>query len=1083
MIRVVAYNSALPDVDRKSVDLVGPHTVEAAVDAVIPGAAEHVLAAARVTIHNDDGQVNIPRSAWAFTRLREGVWVVVCLPPEASAFLGLAGAISSVITQGIYYAGFTGLGVLGTNAVFVGVAAGLGVLAVAGLNALLPEVPDISTNRAESTYSLGGWRNTARPGQPIPLPMGRVRVSPMFAAQPYTEVVGDDQYVRALFCFGYGRLKISDIRIGEVPIDDLIGVQYEAREGRPDDEPVSLVGSQVIEEGVGVELLDPQDPIDELGNEIDGDVEEQPQIVTTADHTTGVNVVLNWPSGLRRVSENDGDVKPNDTTVRFRTRPSGTDDWQLVDEVTYKEANLSAFYRSFSFALPARGKWDVEVCRTDRKSKKTTKVSNCNLHSVQSIRPEYPINSAKPLALLSLRIKASYQVSGSVDDLTAVVERYVDDWNGSEWTEGVSVNPASAYVYALTGNHNRKPALHSEIDWEAIADWHEYCTLHGLSYSHNHTSRVELRTMLASITQAGRAAPRHNGSKWSVIIDREQPFVSRHISPRNSRDFQGERSYFEAPDGLRVKFNDAAEDFEEREIVVPWIGKAQADVEIAAQHTVQGCTDADEIQRRVYRYMLEAELRRDSWSVVMFDQTEIVERGDNVRLSHYALSDSMVSGRVVAVTGRRVTLDEVVTMTEGDEYGIAWQFFDASDTTGTQRTAEVRTVAGDSNSLSVVGQTLPEVGDLVSFGRGGLVTEDAVVRFVEAGSDGARVIHMTNAAPELDAKTTAFIPEDFDGIYGEIIGTDTVPLEPKFAGVSTVAAEGEYGSTARVVNVSAGADPLDTALISFIRVQHRLVGAGDWGLSTISGASGTVGIEYDQEDQIELQIYAERGDGQAGPVSGMVNYDVGSDLADIPDTPDIANMSAVGSLGFATIEMRHGDAATAAIELFRTVQGDALDTDADSLGVFDLAAGQTIAVIDGDTSRADLLDGLDFTGLPGTTVSHPVTLVDGEIYRGGITISGSTAGSVTVSLTGTGSNVDSPTLSGDALHLISLQAGADLSDVSVARSADFDGTITLVLYQQTPATAPQGAHEYRFAALGEDDLASAVSAPITTTII
>ncbi len=1084
MITVVAFNSALPEVDRKSVDLVGRHTVAEAVDAVIPGAAEHVLAAARVTVHGDSGQSFIPRSAWRFTTLHDDVRLTVSMPPEVSALLGLAGAISGAITSGIYYAGFTGLGVLGTNAIFVGVTAGLGALAIAGANALIPDVPDLNTPRAaDDRYSLSGWRNSVRVSEPIPLPMGRIRVAPMFAAQPYTEVVGDDQYVRALFCFGYGPLAISDIRIGDVPIDDLTGVQYELREGRADDDPVTLVRRQVLEEGVGLELEGPQKPVDDLGNTIDGPREERPQIVTTADNTSGVTIILNWPSGLRRIAKSDGDVDFASVKVRFRIRESGAEVWQEIEEVTYRKATLDPFFRSFSLPLPSRGKWDIEVTRMNTKPDGSNFSTQTNLFSVQSIRPEYPLNSQKPLSLLSLRIRASYQINGTVDDLTAIVERYVADWTGSEWAEGLSVSPASLYAYALTGNHNRKPALPSEINWDDLAEWHDYCTLHGLTYSHNHMDRVELRAMLSSIAQAGRAAPRHDGEKWGVIIDRERPFVSRHISPRNSRDFKGERSYFRAPDGLRVKFNDAAEDFEEREIVIPWIGKSSADVEVAAQHAIKGCTDADEIQRRVYRYMLESDLRRDRWSCVMFDMTEVVERGDNVRLSHFALNDQMVTGRVLAVSGQLVTLDEVVTMAEGEAYGIAWQYFDANDTTGTDRTAELKTVAGQSNVFAVIGQTLPEVGDLVSFGRGGMVTEDAVVLYVEPGSGGARVVYMTNAAPELDAMTAAFEPVEFDGIYGEVIGTETVPLVPLFAGVSTTAAEGEYGSMTRAVNVSAGADPMDTALVAFIRVQHRLTGAGVWELASIAGSSGTVVLEYNQDDEIEIQVYAERADGVFGATSAPVTYTVGEDLAALPQTPVTTTLSAQGGLGFASVDLRHSDSATVSLEVFRTEDGDVLDTETDSIGIYDLAAGQTIAVIDGDTSRSDLLDGLDYSGAAGSIVTHPITLNYGEWYRGGLQIDGSTAGNVTVSLTGTGADVDSAPMSGDALHLFSLQAGANLTEVSVTRSADFDGTIGLVLYEETAATAPQGVQEYRFAARNDDDLASAVSAPITATII
>ena len=52
------------------------------------------------------------------------------------------------------------------------------------------------------------------------LPKPASRTVPPLGALPYTETVGDTQYLRMLFVWGYGPLEISDLRIGETPLSE-----------------------------------------------------------------------------------------------------------------------------------------------------------------------------------------------------------------------------------------------------------------------------------------------------------------------------------------------------------------------------------------------------------------------------------------------------------------------------------------------------------------------------------------------------------------------------------------------------------------------------------------------------------------------------------------------------------------------------------------------------------------------------------------------------------------------------------------------------------------------------------------------
>jgi hypothetical protein len=95
-----------------------------------------------------------------------------------------------------------------------------GALGAGGLLATAALIPPSSEAIEDLTPSIQGIRNQFRPYQPIPIAYGKIRMYPDLAAQPYTEIVGGEQYIRALFCFGYGPRKISDIRIGNVPIKE-----------------------------------------------------------------------------------------------------------------------------------------------------------------------------------------------------------------------------------------------------------------------------------------------------------------------------------------------------------------------------------------------------------------------------------------------------------------------------------------------------------------------------------------------------------------------------------------------------------------------------------------------------------------------------------------------------------------------------------------------------------------------------------------------------------------------------------------------------------------------------------------------
>ena len=79
-----------------------------------------------------------------------------------------------------------------------------------------PSKPKSSNVPAPSqVYGISPPKNTARLGEPIPVIYGSVIVSPDYAAQPYVEYLGNEQYLRALLCLGQGEFDVATMLLGD----------------------------------------------------------------------------------------------------------------------------------------------------------------------------------------------------------------------------------------------------------------------------------------------------------------------------------------------------------------------------------------------------------------------------------------------------------------------------------------------------------------------------------------------------------------------------------------------------------------------------------------------------------------------------------------------------------------------------------------------------------------------------------------------------------------------------------------------------------------------------------------------------
>lgn len=181
------------------------------------------------------------------------------IAPGAVGGALLVGALTSGLTYAAAPAALTGLALGAT-------VAGTGLLAAASYYfsmAALGKLNDLGGGSTSEAYSLTGSQNKARPYEAIPVVLGRQRVVPDLAAQPYTETQGDDVYLRQLFCLGHGPLNVvtpdidgESFKIGDTPITSFDDVEFEVRDYFNNTDDITLFPFEFQQERIGVELVE-----------------------------------------------------------------------------------------------------------------------------------------------------------------------------------------------------------------------------------------------------------------------------------------------------------------------------------------------------------------------------------------------------------------------------------------------------------------------------------------------------------------------------------------------------------------------------------------------------------------------------------------------------------------------------------------------------------------------------------------------------------------------------------------------------------------------------------------------------------
>lgn len=745
-IRVLGSSHPLRNT-METVTLQAGLTIEEIFDTVIADRATHKVVKEGLTVYIDGQPVY--RDYWRLVRPKPGTVVIFRATVQEGkllrSVLTLAVAISALFVAPL-------IGPAIGSA--LGLSAGLGT-AIAGaaitlagtllINALFPLRPPQLQKQTGKLFNLSGSQNQSTPWDIVPQNLGDNRVYPRFAAKPYTEIVGNEQYLRLLYTAGYGPNDVTAIKIGDTPIARFDATTW-IYEGYDSDNEIRAFPSTVDEVTLDNFELRSVDSW------------------TTPRNTSLDTEEISWdfvaPNGIYELDQETGAFGPYTVTINCQYRRVGVVPWTDAPNVVFPRSR-NPLRRTSKVEGLASGQYEVRTRKVTTDATETNVQDHVFWVAYRSFTNDPPINFPKRLTVVAVRIKANSGANGILNALNFRCQSRVTAFNGSTWVGGQpSRNPADLFLWVAKGPANSDPYTDDEIDYDSLEAWWAYCNSQTpvLAFDMWITDESSVRARLDDIAAAGRARVADIEGKLGVIFNESTDEPVWHFTPRNSWGFSTEGVYRELPHALRVRFINRSRNFHEDERQVYDDGYTSANATRFELVEFPGVTSPGNIWRDGRFQLAQARLRPFNYTLSSDIEGLRVTQGDRVRVSHdvalWGSGHGRVKEVVVTTDTQEIVLDETVTLEVGEIYDIRFRL-----STGGTLLRRLINTANETNTVTLDGiGALPEVGDLFSFGPPDLETVTLRVLSVRSIKDLGFEFTMVDDAPDIFEADTGEIP-------------------------------------------------------------------------------------------------------------------------------------------------------------------------------------------------------------------------------------------------------------------------------------------------------------------------------------
>lgn len=552
-----------------------------------------------------------------------------------------------------------------------------GALTGAGLAAAVFFRPTASDDDSLSSSETYGWNNIGTVldvlNKPIPVVYGKHKMGGR-RIQAFTKLEADHDYLYLLLLLCEGEiLDIQDIEINGQPVDNYQDVTTWKRYGTAGQTSIPDFQDNVLQTTQGNLRLD-----------VNPDFAEY----TSGNRVEKLRFKVICPVGLYHYV--GGVYQYTNVNLRFQFKPIG-EGWggpNTVDLLRTISGNKESTLRfEWTFDTPTFDYYDVRVWRWEANREDEAIHNITNLASITEIDLEN--NTYPNCALLGIKIRATYQLSGSIPDVTCTVygRKVLDNIPiaATGWTD----NPAWCLYDLLTDTRYGAGAYITpdKLDLQSFQDVADLCDtvvndgFGGTEKQHILNlvidSRQRTLDLMNHIAATFRALIYYTDGKIVLFQDQAALPVAQLFTRGNIK--QDPKIVWQYSDrntlynSCEVEFLDESRRYERNSIVVPLTeGLSGPDLEPKKTLSFYGCTRMSQAVRETRLALRKAHKENIVISFEAMIDAVHCRPGDVIWLGHEVPETAGdLSGRIVDYGNDYVVLDRSFNIEAGKTYDIA----------------------------------------------------------------------------------------------------------------------------------------------------------------------------------------------------------------------------------------------------------------------------------------------------------------------------------------------------------------------------------------------------------------------------
>jgi len=597
------------------------------------------------------------RRHWRRMRIKATSQIVFLSRPRGGAgtrgILGLVALITlSALAPWAGGLAATALGISSASSLF-------GAAFLAGgaflVNALVSPKAGGQSESSDTLYSFGTQSNSARVLQAIPVSYGRVKKIPDYAAVPWSEFVGNDQYLNLLLVDGLGEYEREQILVDDTLL-------WDSTDGLSD----SFSDVEIAFYGPGEEItlfpVNVATAVEVSGQELPDFAEDGwvGGFVANASGTTATALAMDivFPGGCYSLNDS-GDMQSRSVTITAEYRSidsvgAATSDWSTLATATYTLTTKKPKRFSIKQSVSA-GRYEVRMRRSPAPSTSSNTVDNVTWSGLRAFLTAP--TSFPGVSVTAIRMKATQQLtSASAQKLGIVETRILPVWTGTAWEDQATRSPAwAAWDMATNTDYGARRNV-SKMDLQAFIDLDATATSRGDRFDYEFTSAVGVPDALDTALRTVRAKHRWIGDILSLVRDEWRALPQMLLTDREI-----------VRDSLSIEYQFAADDSTDA-VVLEYVdettwGAAEIQVpedvtpEYPARIQIPGIVQRAQAYREAGFYWRQQYYRRVRPSLETEHDGRLLSYGSVVALQSELPATWGSSGAVVGVAGLVLALE------------------------------------------------------------------------------------------------------------------------------------------------------------------------------------------------------------------------------------------------------------------------------------------------------------------------------------------------------------------------------------------------------------------------------------------